>query len=461
MSDSDSSSDEEEPVVVVVSPSKKKKSKKEKKEKKDKKKKKKEKKKRKKSESSDEDAAAPLSKKAKASSDAAIPPVPPPRRRTRSFDALEAVAAASKEMEKDAAGNPPIGAPEFALSPMTIANLLKKGITHMYPIQAQTFPIIFRGGDIIGRARTGQGKTLGFALPIIERLLREPSKRVPGLRGSMHKIPSAVILSPTRELARQIASDFTEIAPQLQQICIYGGAAYGPQINALQRGVDIIVGTPGRVVDHLQSGRVDMTGIKFFVLDEADQMLDMGFQPELDKVFDALDSGSPAVDEHGTKSYQILLFSATLPAWVNKVARQRLQNGFKTVDLVKGSVNKASIQVQHLVMRCPWQTRPSVINDMLTVHADGGESRAIVFCDTKKDCNELSVDSRLKYDCRTLHGDIPQKQREVTMKAFKDGKFKVLVATDVAARGLHVEDVRLVVNFAPPSTRSGYADTET
>ena len=452
---SDDSDDEEAVVVPVVSPKKKKK-KKEKKEKKSKK----SKKKRKKSEgSSDEDASAPA-KKPRVTEDATSTEVVP-RRRTRSFDAAEALKKEASALPADAAGNPAIGSPQFDLSPLTIAALLKKGITHMYPIQAQTFPVIFRGGDIIGRARTGQGKTLGFALPIIERVLREPSKRVSGIRGGMHKVPSAIILSPTRELARQIAQDFTDIAPSLSQICIYGGAAYGPQISALQRGVDIIVGTPGRVVDHLASGRVDMTGVKFFVLDEADQMLDMGFQPELDKVFDALDSGTVAVDNHGTKSYQILLFSATLPAWVNRVAQQRLEKGFKTVDLVKGQKSKAATQVQHLVMRCPWQTRPNVINDMLTVHADGGETRAIVFCDTKKDCNELSVDSRLKYDCRTLHGDIPQKQREVTMKAFKDGAFKVLIATDVAARGLHVEDVGLVVNFAPPSTRSGYADTET
>ena len=185
------------------------------------------------------------------------------------------------------------------------------------------------------------------------------------------------------------------------------------------------------------------------MLDEADRMLDMGFQEDMDKVFSAVKAGE------ADRKLQTLLFSATVPSWVKSVANKYMADDRVTVDLVEGKKMQASVDVTHYKCRCSWETesRASMIYDLIRVHATSvvtGEARCIVFVQTKREANELIVAKNMKLQCRTMHGDIPQATRESTLKAFRDGKFSVLVATDVAARGIHIDNIDLVVNCEPP-----------
>lgn len=205
--------------------------------------------------------------------DAAVPAERKARRiRTRSFDHAEEELKKGAEEGPDEKGNVPLG--QFRLSVETVAQLRRRGMTHLFPIQAKTFDLVMNGKDVIGRARTGCGKTLAFVLPIVERLRADGApKRTHG------RLPRVVVLTPTRELAKQVSSEFTQCAPSLDTCCVYGGAAFQPQEAALRRGLDVVVGTPGRIIDHLQRGTLQLQNCKFFVLDEADRMLDMGCVP--------------------------------------------------------------------------------------------------------------------------------------------------------------------------------------
>lgn len=261
----------------------------------------------------------------------------------------------------------------------------------------------------------------------------------------------------------------------------FGGAPYEPQENALRRGVEFVVGTPGRVLDHLERGTLHLEDLKWFILDEADRMLDMGFSEDVEKVVDyAIKSGGEVTSTRIVPDrIQVLLFSATIPSWVKEVMSKYMHSDRVTVDLVTAK-EKASVDVKHLVLRCPWEKRAQVIADLIQVYC-GTDGRAIVFCDMKKSCNELAGEECLRSIVRmmncsyvqagVLHGDIPQKTREQTLKDFKEGKFRCLVATDVAARGLDIQGVRiitehhsqitLVINREPPTTNSNHADVET
>ena len=350
---------------------------------------------------------------------------------------------------KDDQGNPPLT--DFPLHEKTIEALLGRGITHLFPIQALTFQKIYDGNDVIGRARTGCGKTLGFALPVIERL-RNDQRVIDKARG---RAPVCLVMCPTRELARQVAKEFESVSPWLSHTCIYGGASYEPQKSAMWRGLDIVVGTPGRIIDHIERGTLKLDQLSYFILDEADQMLDMGFEEEIQKVVDA-------IPRTGERTLQTLLFSATLPSWVHKTAQKYMRKP-EVIDLVGDEVKKASTDVQHLCIKCPWQIKPATAGDCIRVYG-GTSGRAIVFCETKKECNELASDKNLTIQGGTgvLHGDIPQAQRERTMQAFRDSKIRVLIATDVAARGLDINGVDLVIQTQPPAKNfSGRADTET
>jgi len=363
------------------------------------------------------------------------------RRRTRSMDLTEH-------------GN----LSDFRISETTKLHLQKRGIKALFPIQALTFNPIYDGKDLIGRARTGMGKTLAFAVPVIEKLLLEkPSFQKTA--GGTRQVPRVIVLAPTRELAKQVCEDFETTAPSLKILSVYGGTPYGPQCNGLRAGVDIIVGTPGRVIDHIERGTLSLGGIKHVILDEADQMLDMGFKESMDKVFEAITAKKEGLNDV-EKDYQILLFSATLPSWVDEVARKYMSPGKVQIDLVKGNDAQASVDVRHIAVPSHWTTRAGTINDLISIHG-GNKSATIVFCETKKECNELGVDSQLTYENKVLHGDVPQNQREIVLKGFKEGKFRVLIATDVAARGLDMR-VDLVINGKPPmGSLSGRADTET
>jgi ATP-dependent RNA helicase DDX21 len=337
----------------------------------------------------------------------------------------------------------------FDISEGTKAALRKRGITSLFPIQAMTFDKIMAGKDIMGRARTGMGKTLAFALPVIELLLKDKRPLRAG------RAPRVICMAPTRELAKQVADEFEASAPTLTTVCIYGGTSYQIQNNAFRQGVDILVGTTGRVNDHIERGNLRLHACEYLILDEADTMLEMGFREDVQKVFDAMEK----VQNEKQSRRQILLFSATIPSFIKEVSVKYMRPDHEYINLVKDSEVKASTDVQHIAIPCHWQGRPTLLASLLGVYAKK-DTRTIIFAETKKDCNELAVHPEIRQECQVLHGDIAQDQRETTMKAFREGRLRLLIATDVAARGLDM-NVDLVINSEPPRKQSGNADVDT
>ncbi len=318
------------------------------------------------------------------------------------------------------------------VSPELAALLEARGILEATPIQEQTLPHTLEGRDLIGRARTGTGKTLAFALPILSKLT--PSRD----RG---RGPRAIIMAPTRELAKQVSEEFSKSGPAFEVLTIYGGAAYGPQEKALQRGVDIVIGTPGRIIDHIERGNLRLDDVQFAVLDEADEMLSVGFADAIESIL----SATP-------KERQTMLFSATIPSSLARLAREYLNNPL-TVDLVGDSRMQAATSVEHLKIKAG-RTRTRLLADLLTVY---NPERAIIFTRTKREVDELAMELIHRgNEAEALHGDLAQSQRERALGAFRSGRVKVLVATDVAARGLDIPEVDLVVQYHLPQDPDSY-----
>uniref|UniRef100_A0A2K6FMB9 Nucleolar RNA helicase 2 n=1 Tax=Propithecus coquereli TaxID=379532 RepID=A0A2K6FMB9_PROCO len=331
----------------------------------------------------------------------------------------------------------------FPISEETIKLLKGRGVTFLFPIQAKTFHHVYSGKDLVAQARTGTGKTFSFAIPLIEKLQGELQDRKRG------RSPKVLVLAPTRELANQVSKDFSDITKKLAVACFYGGTPYGGQIERMRNGIDILVGTPGRIKDHMQNGKLDLTKLKHVVLDEVDQMLDMGFADQVEEIL------SVAYKKDSEDNPQTLLFSATCPQWVFNVAKKYMKSTYEQVDLIGKKTQKTAITVEHLAIKCHWTQRAAVIGDVIRVYS-GHQGRTIVFCETKKEAQELSQNSAIKQDAQSLHGDIPQKQREITLKGFRNGAFGVLVATNVAARGLDIPEVDLVVQSCPPKDVESY-----
>ncbi|KAL6531265.1 DEAD-box ATP-dependent RNA helicase 7 [Orobanche hederae] len=320
--------------------------------------------------------------------------------------------------------------------------LKAKGIESLFKIQGMTFDMILDGSDMVGRARTGDGKTLAFVLPILESLINGPAKA--SRKTGYGRAPSVLVLLPTRELAKQVAAEFQAYgaALGLSACCLYGGDPYKPQENSLKRGVDIVVGTPGRIKDHLERGNIDFSSLKFRVLDEADEMLRMGFVEDVELILGKVQDASKV---------QTLLFSATLPPWVKQISSKFLKPGKKTVDLVGNEKMKASTSVRHLVLPCSAAARTQLIPDIISCYSSGG--RTIIFTETKDSASTLAG---VLPGARALHGDIQQATREVTLAGFRSGKFSTLVATNVAARGLDINDVQLIIQCEPPRDVEAY-----
>ncbi|XP_055503287.1 nucleolar RNA helicase 2 isoform X2 [Leucoraja erinacea] len=331
----------------------------------------------------------------------------------------------------------------FRISPETIKLLKGRGVTHLFPIQSQTFNHIYDGSDCVAQARTGTGKTFSFAIPLVEKLQLEMTDQKRG------RPPKVLILTPTRELAIQVARDIKDITRKLSVPCFYGGTAYNGQMDSIRNGIDILVGTPGRIRDHLQNMKIDLSKLKHVVLDEVDQMLDMGFAEQVEDIL------GTAYKKDSKDNPQTLLFSATCPSWVYDVAKKYMNSSYKQVDLIGKRTQRAATTVEHLAITCHWSQRPSVIGDVIQVYS-GSHGRTIVFCETKKEVNELAINNCIKQEAQCLHGDIPQKQREITLKGFRDGSFEVLVATNVAARGLDIPEVDLVIQNCPPKDVDSY-----
>ncbi|KAG7235998.1 hypothetical protein INR49_001396 [Caranx melampygus] len=332
---------------------------------------------------------------------------------------------------------------DFRISQVTIDKLKARGVSYLFDIQVKTFNHVYDGEDVIAQARTGTGKTFSFAIPLVEKLQKDA---VGPTRG---RAPKVLVLAPTRELAIQVAKDFKDISKRLAIACFYGGSSYNPQIDAIRNGIDILVGTPGRIKDHIQNNKLDLTKLKHVVLDEVDQMLDMGFAEQVEEIL------ASSYSKDSEANPQTLLFSATCPTWVYDVAKKYMRPGCKHIDLIGKKTQKAATTVEHLAIACHWSQRAAVIGDVIQVYS-GSHGRTIVFCETKKEANELSMNASIKQGAQSLHGDIPQKQRELTLKGFRNGAFEVLVATNVAARGLDIPEVDLVIQCSPPKDVESY-----
>lgn len=307
-------------------------------------------------------------------------------------------------------------------------------------------------------------------MPILEQLIS--SNIDTALKGAT---PQVLIMSPTRELAKQIVEEFQTISKtiKLRIQAIYGGTSLQDNYTVLQRGIDVVVGTPGRIKDLLDRKWLSFMAVKHVVLDEADQMLDMGFTEEIQAIFDTFNPPSDE-EEFGFISVankdkeisspvvikkQVLLFSATMPRWVHTLANKYLSEERTIVDLVTGTSAQAVTTIQHIAIPAHWTILGSVINDVIAMFA-GRQGRVMVFASTKLDCDTIAMDKTIKHECHVLHGDIPQAKRESTLAAYKAGNFRILICTDVAARGLDLS-VELVIQSKPPCRMNGKTDVET
>ncbi|CAD5121178.1 DgyrCDS9713 [Dimorphilus gyrociliatus] len=256
---------------------------------------------------------------------------------------------------------------------------------------------------------------------------------------------------PTRELAKQVADNFESLSDNLQVMSIYGGVPYEKQERELSRGVDVVVGTPGRIKDLAEKKTLKLHELKHVVLDEVDRMLDMGFADIVEEVLKfAYD-----LNDESAKNPQTLLFSATTPDWVYKTAKKYMTDNYKVVDMVGRRVNRTAETVQHLAIKCNYSDRAATVGDVLQFYS-GEHGRAMIFAPTKRDADELTVSSSIRQECHVLHGDIPQDKREMVLAGFREGKYKVLITTDVAARGLDIPEVDLVIQLEPPKDVDSY-----
>ncbi|MEJ1286118.1 hypothetical protein NN561_017122 [Cricetulus griseus] len=331
----------------------------------------------------------------------------------------------SSEAEKEIPVEQKEGAfSNFPISEETVKLLKAHGVNFLFPIQAKTFHHVYSGKDLIAQSRTGTGKTFSFAIPLTEKLQG-------GLQDRKRCCaPLVLVLAPTRELVNQVSKDFSDIIKKLSVACFYGGTPYGGQIEHMRSGIDILVGIPIRIKDHLKNGKLDLTRLKHVVLDEVDQMLDMGFADQAEEFL------CVAYKKDSEDNPQTLLISATCPHWVFNVAKYYMKSTYEQVDLIGEKTQKAAITVEHLAIKCHWSERAAVIGDVIS----GRQGCAIIFYETKREAQALSQNTCIKQDAQSLHDDIPQKQREITLKGFRNGSFGVLVATKVAARGLDIPE---------------------
>ena len=305
------------------------------------------------------------------------------------------------------------------------------GFTAPSPIQAETIPLLMEGRDVVGLAQTGTGKTAAFALPILARI------------DAQARHPQALVLAPTRELALQVADSFQTFADHLGRIDvlpIYGGQAYGIQLSGLRRGAQIIVGTPGRVIDHLEKGSLDISQLDYLVLDEADEMLNMGFQEDVERIL----ADTP-------DSKQVALFSATMPNGIRRLSKQYLND---PAEVTVKSERRTNDNITQRFLLTPHRQKMDAFTRILEVL---DYDAMIVFCRTKHETEEVAEKLRDSgYNAAAINGDIAQNQRERTVDQLKDGRLDILVATDVAARGLDVERITHVVNYDIPNDTESY-----
>lgn len=341
-----------------------------------------------------------------------------------------------------------IAAPTFAelgvVAPI-VDSLAEHGITTAFPIQQMCLGLALEGRDVIGQAKTGTGKTLGFGIPLLQRIAAPASDAYANLPFDAAGKPQALIVCPTRELALQVSTDLQQAGKKLgvRVLSVYGGRAYEPQIDALRAGVDVIVGTPGRIIDLAQRGDLDLSHVRELVLDEADEMLDMGFLPDVERIVAMVPSNR-----------QTMLFSATMPGQIIALARRYMNQPTHIRATDPGDDNATVDAIEQHV----WRAHPmDKIEILARVLQANGRGLAIIFTRTKrkaqKICDELTERG---FAVGAVHGDLGQGAREQALRAFRSGKVDVLVATDVAARGIDVEGVTHVINYECPDDEKTY-----
>lgn len=308
-----------------------------------------------------------------------------------------------------------------------------RGITSPFPIQEQAIPLALTGQDIIGQAKTGTGKTLGFGLPLIQSLGIDPA---PGAK--------ALVVVPTRELAIQVAEDLKLATSNRKTTvaAIYGGKAYEGQVAEIDAGAQIIVGTPGRLIDLSKQRKLDLQHIQFMVLDEADEMLDLGFLPDVERLF-----------AYTPENRQTMLFSATMPGAIVSLAR-KYQNKPVHIRVNDPDEGLTKADIKQFVYRAHALDKDEVVGRILQAE---GRGKTVIFCRTKRQAAKLSEELIDRgFNASALHGDMSQEAREKSMAAFRSGKKDILVATEVAARGIDVDDVTHVINYSVPEDEKAY-----
>lgn len=332
---------------------------------------------------------------------------------------------------------------DFGLSSNIVGALTDQGFEQPFPIQSMTLPIALDGHDIIGQAKTGTGKTLGFGLPVLQHVVGPNDSGYSDLPAP--GAPQALIVAPTRELAVQVSKDLEAAAAKLSARIgtIYGGRAYEPQIAELNKGVDVVVGTPGRLIDLMKQRHLNLKQVKTVVLDEADEMLDLGFLPDVETLLQAV-----------PEQRQTMLFSATMPGAVINMARRYMvqPTHISASDPEDDSLVKRDIR--QLVYRAHHMDKDELLARALQARDRG---LTIIFTRTKRTAARVAEElQRRGFAAGALHGDLGQGAREQALRAFRNGKIDVLVATDVAARGIDVEAVTHVFNFQAPEDENTY-----
>jgi ATP-dependent RNA helicase DeaD len=320
---------------------------------------------------------------------------------------------------------------DLGLDDRLLRALREVGYESPSPIQAEAIPPLLAGRHVVGLAQTGTGKTAAFALPILDRI------------DLAARIPQALVLAPTRELALQVSEAFERYAAHIKGLSVlpvYGGQGYGVQLSALRRGVHVVVGTPGRVMDHLDKGTLDLSGLRFAVLDEADEMLNMGFAEDVEQILGA-----------APEDLQVALFSATMPSQIRRLVKKHAPDA---VEIKVQSRTASAPNVRNRFLKVAHHQKLDALTRILEIEDFDG---LIVFVRTKQATEELSERLRARgFSAAAINGDVVQAQRERTIEQLRKGKLDILVATDVAARGLDVERITHVVNHDIPTDTESY-----
>ncbi|KAH9260778.1 hypothetical protein BASA81_001245 [Batrachochytrium salamandrivorans] len=335
-----------------------------------------------------------------------------------------------------------------SLPPQLQKNLKAMNIHTFFPVQTETLEVCRSGKDLVVRSKTGSGKTVAYALPTLEKIMANPSQ---GGNHAPQGSPRALVLAPTRELALQVHREFEKLAPHMNSVAVYGGADPFKQSQQLKGQVDVVIGTPGRVIDFMERNVLKLNQIEFAILDEADEMLKVGFYDAIQSIYSSI-----------PKKRQNLLFSATMPKQIRDICHEFMDKP-TFIDLVGDDTRKIPDTVECCITAVAKDSKESALSTVIAAHTMGSTKknpiRVLVFCSTKRETDELSrgfLSADSSVSGGSLHGDMSQADRERCLAKFRDGSMSVLVATDVAARGLDIPEVDLVINYSMPRDNDAF-----